>query len=163
MRRQVKNLSSEEQASIRKELRSRYITAFLIGIMILIIIHLFMFIGSDNLYLPNKGVLIDLGIILIIILITRVFVNNLKKEIDIGKKKIDFLEIDEKYKYQDRDGMYSPEYTKYVLKAKGKKFIVTEEEYLAADISDYIEVHKSYIREIELKTLINKQPPNIGS
>jgi len=159
MNNQIKKLSIEELVSIKKELRSNYITSFLICTMILTIIHLYIFLSFDSWLLPDFGVLLDLGMLTIVFLLTRLLSNNIKKEIIIGKKKIEFLKIERKYNYQDRDDRYSPEYTKYVLNANGKKFVVTEEQYLTADISDYIEVHKSFVREIELKRKIKKNSP----
>jgi len=91
MNNQIKKLSIEELVSIKKELRSNYITSFLICTMILTIIHLYIFLSFDSWLLPDFGVLLDLGMLTIVFLLTRLLSNNIKKEIIIGKKKIEFI------------------------------------------------------------------------
>lgn len=161
MKTKTERLSNEELFSLNRELRSNYFTAISAYLMILILIHILIYISYNQWTIPEYEIILVVSFTLLIFLLTKSFTRDLRSEIAKGEKKIEIYIVDKKYEYIDKDGLYSSEFTKFIIIAEGKRFVVKEEQYTDAKISDCLVVHKSLLREIVLKTEIVKSPaPN---
>ena len=67
-----------------------------------------------------------------------------------------FKKIEEKSDFMDKQDRFSPTFKKYVIFASGQKYVVTEEQYKKAEVSDYLAVHMTPLRELTIKTEILK-------
>ena len=151
-------LTTEELNSLKKELRSNYFIGMTFFFMVYMLTHLLFYANTEKWIIPRFELLIAFGILFTTLLLTFIFSRQLRKEIEAGTKIIEYKTIVDKHTYIDRQDRLSKEFTKYVIIASGKRFTVTEELYKTADISDYLLVHKTTEREIELKLEIKKTP-----
>ncbi len=149
-------LTTEELNSLKKELRSNYFTGVTFFFMVYLLTHLLYFASSEKWIIPKFELFVMFGILCTTLLLTFIFSRQLRKEIETGTKIIEYKTIEDKHFFTDRQDRLSKEFTKYVIIASGKRFIVTEELYKKAEISDYLLVHKTIEREIELKLEIKK-------
>jgi hypothetical protein len=149
-------LTTEELNFLKKELRSNYFTGMTFFFMIYMLTHLLFYLNIEKWIIPRFELLIVFGILFTTLLLTFILSRQLRNEIETGTKIIEFKTIEDKHSYIDRQDRLSKEFTKYVIIASGERFIVTEELYKTADISDYLLVHKTTEREIELKLEIKK-------
>lgn len=149
-------LTTEELNLLKKELRSNYFTGVSFFFMVYILTHLLYFASSEKWIIPRFELLVMFGILCTTLLLTFIFSRQLRKEIETGTKIIEYKTIENKHFFTDRQDRLSKKFTKYVIIASGMRFIVTEELYKKAMISDYLLVHKTTEREIELKLEIKK-------
>ncbi|MBP1677214.1 MAG: hypothetical protein H6Q20_1773 [Bacteroidetes bacterium] len=149
-------LTTEELNSLKKELRSNYFTGVTFFVMVYMLTHLLFFVNTEKWIIPRFELLVMFGILFTTLLLTFILSRQLRKEIENGTKIIEYKIIEDKHSYTDRQDRLSKEFIKYVIIASGKKFTVTEELYKKAEISDYLLLHKTTEREIELKLEIRK-------
>ena len=108
----------------------------------------------------NKWIIDEFEIPLNLILITLFYFatkqasRKIKKEIELGEKIVEYKIIEEKYDHLDRQDRFSDAYKKYIIIAERERFVVTEEQYNKAEISNFLAVHKTPVREMILKTEI---------
>ena len=152
-------LTTEELNSLKKELRSNYFIGVTFFLMVYMLIHIFFYANTEQWIIPRFELFIALGVLFTILLLTFILSRPLRNEIDAGTKIIEYKTIENKYSYVDRQDKFSKEFTKYLIIASGNKFTVTEELFIKADVSDYLLVHKTTEREIELKLEIEKYLP----
>ena len=152
----TEELTTEELNFLKKELRSNYFTGVTFFFMIYMLTHLLFYLNIEKWIIQRFELLIAFGILFTTLLLTFILSRQLQNEIETGTKIIEFKTIEDKHSYIDRQDRLSKEFTKYVILASGERFIVTEELYKTADISDYLLVHKTTEREIELKLEIKK-------
>lgn len=149
-------LTIDELNSLKKELHASYFTGIAIFFMIYLLTHLLHYANTDEWRIPKYELLIDFGFLFTTRLLTFIISRSLRKEIEVGTKLIEYKTIEDKHTYLDRQDRFSKEFTKHVIIANGKKYSVTEELYKKAVISDYLIVHKTAERAIELKLEILK-------
>lgn len=150
----IELLSEEELNSIKKELRSANYTGIISLLMLFVLVHLLIFINTQKWIIPNYELLVDLGLSLIIFVLTKYLTKDLRKEIELGTKIIENKLIENKVEYVDKQDRFSSEYTKYEIVAEGDKFIVNKDEYQKAELNDNLAIHKTSIREKIIRTEI---------
>ncbi len=151
MQTQTNLLSSSEIASLKAELRNYYITSVCLTIMVIGFMHALIFIKFDQWTVPKYEALVLTGLLAIAWLLSNIFIKPLRLEIEQGSKVVELFPIEDKFHYIDRDFEDASAYTKYVVVVGGKKYIVSEEVYLKAEIAGLLAIHKSLIREKILK------------
>lgn len=149
-------LSDEELIGLKKELRSSYFTALIGFLIVLAIIHLLIYVRTDNFEILKLEILVITGTVILTYFVTNYFTRELRSEIRDGRKMIVFKKIEEKSDFMDKQDRFSPEFKKYVIFASGQKYVVTEEQYKKAEVSDYLAVHMTPLRELTIKTEILK-------
>ena len=149
-------LSDEELLGLKKELRSSYFTALTGFLIVMAIIHLLIYVRTDNFEILKLEILIITGTVILTYFVTNYFTRELRSEIRDGRKMIVFKKIEEKSDFMDKQDRFSPEFKKYVIFASGQKYVVTEEQYKKAEVSDYLAVHMTPLRELTIKTEILK-------
>lgn len=122
--------------------------------MLFVLVHLLIFINTQKWIIPNYELLVDLGLSLIIFVLTKYLTKDLRKEIELGTKIIENKLIENKVEYVDKQDRFSSEYTKYEIVAEGDKFIVNKDEYQKAELNDNLAIHKTSIREKIIRTEI---------
>jgi len=149
-------LSDEELLGLKKELRSSYFTALTGFLIVMAIIHLLIYVRTDNFEILKLEILVITGTVILTYFVTNYFTRELRSEIRDGRKLIVFKKIEEKSDFMDKQDRFSPEFKKYVIFASGQKYVVTEEQYKKAEVSDYLAVHMTPLRELTIKTEILK-------
>jgi hypothetical protein len=114
------------------------------------------YIKTDKWTIPDFEILVIIGSVTVLYFATFFFTRELRDEIQDGLKIIEFKTIEEKYDFMDKQDRLSVEYKKFVIIAGGQKYIVTEEQYNQAEISDYLTLHLTPKREKTLKIEITK-------
>lgn len=153
-------LTTKELNDLKKQLSSNYFTGLVIFIMIYFLYHIIYLAGTGKWLIPRFEMLIFLGFLLFILSITYYLSKELKSEITSGLKIIVFKTIENKRTYMDKQDRLSFVKTIYVIIADNKKYLVSEELYKKAEISDFLLIHKTPIREEELKIEIEKKSHN---
>jgi hypothetical protein len=156
MRDKTELFTVEEFNLLKKELRSNYFTGLTSFLIIYILTHLLYFLSFQKWIIPRFELLVFFGILFTTLLLTFILSRQLRAEIKMGTKTVEYKIIEDKHFFRDKQDRLSQEFTKYVIIASGEKFIVTEELYKKAEISDYLLVHKTPEREIELKLEVKK-------
>lgn len=122
----------------------------------MVFLHLMIYIKTDKWTIPDFEILVIIGSVTVLYFATFFFTRELRDEIQDGLKIIEFKTIEEKYDFMDKQDRLSVEYKKFVIIAGGQKYIVTEEQYNQAEISDYLTLHLTPKREKTLKIEITK-------
>ena len=149
-------LSDQELIYLKKELRLSYFTWMLAFLIFMFIIQLLIYAWTDSFEILKLEILVISGTVILTYFLTNYFTRELRTEIRDGRKIIVFKLIEEKQDFMDRQDRFSPEVKKYVILAGGQKYVVTEEQYNKAEVSDYLVVHLTPIRELTIKTEILK-------
>lgn len=152
------SLSIEELKELKVALRSSYITSMTLFLMVMTLVHIIIFVKSENWIIPYFEILLLIGSLAITYFSTLYYTKDLRNEIKNGLKIIELNPIEKKYNYLDKQDRLSSEFTQFVIIAGGQKYIVTEEQFEKAKIPGNIAVHLTPIREIILKTEIITSP-----
>lgn len=136
-------LSPDELLDLKKELRSSYITAMTLFLMFMAFVHLLVFIKTEKWMLPNFEVILIIGSMTVTYLASYFLTRELRGEIKDGLKTIELKIIESKYDFMDKQDRLSSEFKKFVIIASGKEYIVTEGEYIKAEVSGYLSIHLS--------------------
>lgn len=160
MREESEILTIEELKDLKKRLRSNYFTGSIGFLMAYFLFHIIYLSGTGKWLLPKFEILVILGLLVSILLITYFLSWELKSEIKSGLKIIEYKIIEDKLSYLDKQDRLSSVKTNYAIIAENKRYIVSEEIYKKAEISDYLLIHQTPIRKEELKLEINKQSNN---
>jgi hypothetical protein len=150
-------LSKEESLDLEKELRLSNFTSVIVYLVLFLLMHLLIYAKTNRWTIPNLEILLIIGLLIVTYFLSKYFTRELRREIQDGYKTIEFKPIENKYDFMDKQDRFSLELKKYVIVAKGKKYVVTEEEYKKAEISDYLAVHLTPLREKSIKIEILKQ------
>jgi len=151
------NLSDQELIYLKKELRLSYFTWMLAFLILMFIIQVLIYARTDSFEILKLEILVISGTVILTYFLTNYFTRELRTEIRDGRKIIVFKLIAEKYDFMDKQDRFSPEVKKYVILAGGQKYVVTEELYKKAEVSDYLAVHMTPLRELTIKTEILKE------
>jgi len=149
-------LSDQELIYLKKELRLSYLTWMLAFLIFMFIIQLLIYARTDSFEILKLEILVISGTVILTYFLTNYFTRELRTEIRDGRKIIVFKLIEEKQDFMDRQDRFSPEVKKYLILAGGQKYVVTEEQYNKAEVSDYLVVHLTPIRELTIKSEILK-------
>lgn len=150
-------LTTEELLDLKKELRSSYLTALTGFLIVMTIIHSLIYIRSDNFEIPKLEIFIIIVTVILTYFLTKYFTRELRSEISDGRKMIVFKKIEDKSEFMDKQDRFSSEFKKYIIFADGQKYVVSEDLYKKAEISDYLAVHMTPLRELTIKTEILKR------
>jgi hypothetical protein len=121
------------------------------------IIQALIYSRTDSFELIKLEILVIASSVIVTYFVTTYFTRDLRSEIRDGQKIIIFKLIEEKYDFIDKQDRFSPDVKKYVILAGGQKYTVTKEQYKKAEVSDYLVVHNTPIRELTIKTEIYKK------
>ena len=150
-------LSDQELIYLKKELRLSYF-AWMLGFLILMfIIQALILIRPDSFEILKLEILVISGTVILTYFLTNYFTRELRTEIRDGRKIVVFKLIEEKQDFMDGQDRFSPKVKKYIILAGGQKYIVTEEQYMKDEVSDYLVIHMTPIRELTIKTEILKK------
>ena len=147
MNQKSETLSEPELLSLKNELRLAdftWFTGFLMA-MVSIQVMIFSVYGSYNILKPELFAVS--GCTVLTVILNRIFTKALRTEILEGRKTIVFKEIGQKYDFMDRHDRFSREQRKFILVAGGTKYVVTEEQYRNADVSDMLKIQRTPLRE----------------
>jgi hypothetical protein len=150
-------LSDQELIYLKKELRLSYFTWILGFLILTLIIQALIYSRSDSFEILKLEISVISGTVILTYFFANYFTRELRTEIKDGRKIILYKLIEEKQDFMDRQDRFSPEVRKYVILAGGKKYLVTEEQYKKAEVSDYLVVHLTPKRELTIKTEILKK------
>lgn len=156
MKTKTETLTDLETDSLKKELHSNYLTSFIIFLMITFLVHLFSLFKYDKWIIPNYEILMLVLLIATFYLITFLITRPLRSEIRKGQKFIESRIIINKYVIVDTLHKYSSEVNNYVIATDTEKFLVTEDQFKNAEKNDLLVVHKTPLREMELKIELKK-------
>jgi hypothetical protein len=123
----------------------------------MVIIQLLIYVRAESFEIFKLEIFVITGTVVLTYFVTNYLTRDLRFEINEGKKKIVFKEIQEKFDFLDKQDRFSPEIKKYVIIANSQKFLLTEEQYQTAEISDYLAVHMTPLRELTIKVEILKK------
>lgn len=124
--------------------------------MVVFIIHLFILVKINKWIIPNYEIFVIIGLVTIFYVMTYLITRQIRSEIQQGQKIIELKKIEEKNDFLDKQDRFSSEYRKYVIVADGQEFVVIEEQYKIAEISDLLAIHKTPLREMTLRVEIEK-------
>jgi hypothetical protein len=150
-------LSDQELIYLKKELRLSYFTALTGFLIVMTIIQVLIYVRSDSFDILKLEILVIAATVILTYFVTNYFTRELRTEIRDGRKIIVFKLIAEKYDFMDKQDRFSPEVKKHVILAGGQKYVVTEELYKKAKVSNYLAVHMTPLRELTIKTEILKE------
>lgn len=102
---------------------------------------------ADSFEILKLEILVITGTVILTHFVTKYFTRELRSEIRDGRKIIAFKSIEKKYDFTDMQDRFSPEFKKYVILADVRKFAVEEDQYMKAEVSDYLAVHMTPLRE----------------
>jgi hypothetical protein len=139
-------LEANEIHSLNVELRNYYITSVCASILVIAFIHALFYTKFGQFTFPKYEPIVLTAMIALAGFISNKMIKPLRNEIQTGNKIIEYLIVESKYDFNDKDNKDSSPYTKYVIVANGKKFVVPEVEYKKAEFSDYLAIHRSPIR-----------------
>ena len=154
MKSRTEILNQEERVNLKKELRSIYLISLLLFLMLLFIFRMLLFVSTNKWIIDEFEIPLNLILITLFYFATKQASRKIKKEIELGEKIVEYKIIEEKYDHLDRQDRFSDAYKKYIIIAERERFVVTEEQYNKAEISNFIAVHKTPVREMILKTEI---------
>jgi hypothetical protein len=157
MREKTDKLTIIELKDLKKRLRSNYFTGAMGFFMAYFFFHIIYLAGTGNWFVPKFEILVILGLLISILLITYFLSRELSSEIKTGLKIIEYKIIENKLSYLDKQDRLSVVKTNFVIIAENKRFIVSEDFYKKAEISDLLLIHQTPIRKEELKLEIEKQ------
>ena len=155
MKDKTEKFTQKELSDLKKELRSMYVTAITLYIMIFVLYQSLVYYKYNSFNVLSAE-LIWIGISVLTYKISLYFMKGIKTEVKQGLKIIKHFKIENKFSYLDRIDYLSPEYMRYIISAGGINYTVSEEKYNKAEIKDYLAVHKTAIREIKINTEIVK-------
>jgi len=127
-------------------------------LMFMVFLHMMIYFKTEKWTIPDFEILVIIGSATVFYFASFFFTKELRDEIQDGNKIIEFKTIEEKYDFMDKQDRLSVEFKKFVIIAGGQKYIVTEEQYHQAEVSDYLAVHLTPKREKTLKIEITKSP-----
>lgn len=151
MQAQYHPLTTDEIHSLKVELRNYYITSVCASILVIAFIHALFYVKFGQFTFPKYEAIALIAMITLAGFISNQLIKPLRDEIKTGSKTIDYLTIERKYDFIDKDNQYSSPYKKFVIVANGKKLVVPESEYEKAELSDFLAIHRSTIREKIIK------------
>lgn len=156
MESKTESLTSEEIASMKKDLKNSYLIGVLLGIMLIFLSLLISFALMENILFEYF-----LIIPLIVIIVTTLFwigTRNRRLDISNGYKKLTTYQIVEKKSYWDDEPGLGGMKMKYVLYSDIKKFFIEKSIYYQAQIGDYLLEHETPLTRETLKIEIINKP-----
>jgi len=156
MDRKTDILSVNELHELKKELRTSYFTSLTMLAMLLIFLHLILFLKTERWTIPSFEILVLIGSATIFYFATRYFTREIRDEIQGGYKIIEHKQIERKYDFMDKQDRLSSEFRKFIIIAGGQEFVVTEEQYKKAEVSDILAIYLTPKREKRIKIEIEK-------
>lgn len=151
MQAQTLPLEANEIHTLIVELRNYYITSVCASILVIAFIHALFYIKFGQFTFPKYKPIVLTTMFALAGFISNKMIKPLRDEIQTGNKTIEYLIVESKYDFIDKDNQDSSPYIKYVIVANGKKFVVPGAEYKKAEFSDYLAIHKSPIRGKTIK------------
>ncbi|MFN8256292.1 MAG: hypothetical protein U0W24_11415 [Bacteroidales bacterium] len=162
-------LSLEEYASLKKELRSQYITSISLSLLVIGLLHCMFYIKFGQFTFPKYEILILATMLLISGFLTMKFAQPLRQEIELGFKIIEKTNIENKYCYDGREILDTPSVLltryydrlpendknkgkdktlvkRYIIVAGGKKYFADKKVFEKAQISGLLSIHLSPLR-----------------
>ncbi len=147
----TEKLSDTELLELEKELKGSRNIALVFFLTLLFGIHIAIFAITENWSIRGSEVLLFVLLFLIVMILNWLVTRKLREEILAGEKIISWLPVTEKYSYLDRQDLYSMVVVKYAVIAGGEKFLLQEAQYNLVDLDDFIEIHRTPIRNVVLK------------
>jgi hypothetical protein len=149
MESKTESLTSEEIASMKKDLKNSYLIGVLLGIMLIFFSLLISFTLMENLIFEYYLIIP----LIVIIVITLFWIGTRNRRLDIsnGYKKLNTYQIVEKKSYWDDEPGLGGMKMKYVLCSDIKKFFIEKSIYYQAQIGDCLIEHETPLTRETLK------------